>query len=229
MVEQHDGLLEACRVGDCGIWDPADLNHCDTSSANACACIEHKKEAGRVPQAVSPWISSDDFNALKPFTRSDYMINGTVSFALFWLNFVIIFLVAICIFHIKKVPRDAKIADTEHVDESTSVSSIDALQKKLQAESEREKKILRSVTTLHEIKSTGHTTKRNNRRITHSHVYTDKLYELYGKPVGRRGAGKKPKPTSRNKGRKVVKVQPTASSNKYFQSQYYPTPAAGDV
>lgn len=94
-----------------------DLYNCDDSAQSRCACVEYERNPELLPQSVSPWISGDEFNELQPFTRKDYVLNGTVSFLLFWLNFVIIFGVAICVFHVKKVPRDHQVAHTEHVDE----------------------------------------------------------------------------------------------------------------
>ena len=93
----------ACTASECGAWSLDDLIACDAGSDSAptdsCAC----RYGADVIDPQSPWIHSNMVGTPVTFDSAAYVRNGFISLALFFLNFGIIFVVCLIVFHYKRI------------------------------------------------------------------------------------------------------------------------------
>lgn len=93
----------ACTVSECGAWSLADLIACEEQGSSApidsCACIYGTD----VVDPHSPWILINAAGTPVTFDSARYLKNGFISLALFFLNFAIIYVICLIVFHYKRI------------------------------------------------------------------------------------------------------------------------------
>jgi hypothetical protein len=93
----------ACTVAECGAWSLDDLIACevgaDSAPTSSCAC----QYGADVIDPHSPWILINKAGTPETFDSAAYVKNGFISLALFFLNFGIIYVVCLIVFHYKRI------------------------------------------------------------------------------------------------------------------------------